>query len=491
MSAVLLLLCTKSSPLYPLNDWVDANSFFTMGKGMMQGLVPYRDLFEQKGPLLYFIHGLAYLISNRTFLGVYLFETVSFALFLYGIHKIMTLFVGSRYSLIALPLFAAVLLNLPSFSHGDSAEEFTLPLLAFSLYSLLRYFKQHYPGPVPYSMLLTNGIMAGLALWIKYSMLGFWFGWMAALFFCMLLNRQVVRSLISCLVFLAGMALSALPWIVYFGVNQAIPQWIDTYILSNFRFYGEDATLTDKLMLVAYRFRDNLFDSPAFALICLAAVFFPLSKRWLPPLAGRISLIAALAFLVLGVYGGGKGYVYYFLIIAPFMVFGWIVLLDLLRRRSKDRLTPRLAVGLSALALLFTLPLTYLFNHNVPMTGVARADLMQYRFAEIVERDEDATLLNYGSLDRGLFTTTGIVPEQRFFQKQNFKYANFPENMDEQRRYIREKQTDYVLVTVDEHDVDPDADPPQELYDYYEPVAQQRQTFEGSPYFYTLYRLKN
>ena len=67
LSILFLLICTKSSPLYPFNDWVDSNAFFTMGKGMINGKVLYRDLFEQKGPLLYFIHGLSYLISNKTF----------------------------------------------------------------------------------------------------------------------------------------------------------------------------------------------------------------------------------------------------------------------------------------------------------------------------------------------------------------------------------------------------------------------------------------
>ena len=69
-----LLICSKNSPLYPYNDWVDGNAFFTMGKGMFNGKVPYKDLFEQKGPLLYLIYGIGYLISHDTFLGVYLLK---------------------------------------------------------------------------------------------------------------------------------------------------------------------------------------------------------------------------------------------------------------------------------------------------------------------------------------------------------------------------------------------------------------------------------
>ena len=72
ISFSILIICTKSSPLYVFNDWVDANAYFTMGKGMIHGLIPFKDLFEQKGPLLYLIHGLSYLFqSNRRIILLY------------------------------------------------------------------------------------------------------------------------------------------------------------------------------------------------------------------------------------------------------------------------------------------------------------------------------------------------------------------------------------------------------------------------------------
>ena len=39
IAAAVLLLCSKSSPLFVLNDWMDANIFFTMGKSMFSGKV--------------------------------------------------------------------------------------------------------------------------------------------------------------------------------------------------------------------------------------------------------------------------------------------------------------------------------------------------------------------------------------------------------------------------------------------------------------------
>ena len=42
IAAVLMFLCSISSPLFAFNDWMDANIFFTMGKSMFSGRVLYR-----------------------------------------------------------------------------------------------------------------------------------------------------------------------------------------------------------------------------------------------------------------------------------------------------------------------------------------------------------------------------------------------------------------------------------------------------------------
>ena len=62
-----LLICSKNSPLYPYNDWVDGNAFFTMGKGMFNGKVPYKDLFEQKKPCSFSFNGRSFSFNGRSF----------------------------------------------------------------------------------------------------------------------------------------------------------------------------------------------------------------------------------------------------------------------------------------------------------------------------------------------------------------------------------------------------------------------------------------
>ena len=47
ISFVLLFFCSMTSYLFPIHNWVDQNCFLTLGKGILEGTVPYRDLFEQ------------------------------------------------------------------------------------------------------------------------------------------------------------------------------------------------------------------------------------------------------------------------------------------------------------------------------------------------------------------------------------------------------------------------------------------------------------
>ena len=91
ISFIILMFSSKNSFLYPFNDWVDANAFFTVGKSMFHGIVPYKDIFEQKGPLLYLIYGFASLISFKTFFGVFILEVLFWTVALIYFYKILKL----------------------------------------------------------------------------------------------------------------------------------------------------------------------------------------------------------------------------------------------------------------------------------------------------------------------------------------------------------------------------------------------------------------
>ena len=84
LAALMLLFASQCSPLYPINLWDDANCLLTVGRVMRRGGVLYRDIYEQKGPLLYLIHALAACISDTSFWGVYALEIPALTAALYA-----------------------------------------------------------------------------------------------------------------------------------------------------------------------------------------------------------------------------------------------------------------------------------------------------------------------------------------------------------------------------------------------------------------------
>ena len=56
MAILILLFTSKYSILYPFNDWQDSNSFLTVARSMLDGKILYKDIIEQKGPILYLIY---------------------------------------------------------------------------------------------------------------------------------------------------------------------------------------------------------------------------------------------------------------------------------------------------------------------------------------------------------------------------------------------------------------------------------------------------
>ena len=236
LSFFFLMICSKSSFLYPMNDWVDANCFFTMGKSMFRGKVLYVDLFDQKGPLLFLYYGIASLISYRSFLGVFLIEVISFSIFLYYAYRLLRIYLKKETCLLSLPVISFLILTLPAFTHGGSVEEFCLPMLMYSIYSMVLFLKQGNKIPKR-SMIFVNGIMAGLVATMKFTLLGFWFAWMASIFFYLCFQKKWKESILDCIIFLCGMCLPILPWILYFGIHHGIKTWIESYLLFNIKYH--------------------------------------------------------------------------------------------------------------------------------------------------------------------------------------------------------------------------------------------------------------
>jgi len=500
-AAAVLAVCSKSSFLYPFNDWVDANCYFTVGKGMMHGLVPYRDLMEQKGVLLYFLHGLAYLVSHTTFIGVYILEVIAGTAFLYYAAKTAVLFVDMRWGYVLASVLAALVYASVSFAHGDSAEEYCLPLLLFGFYALMRFFKDR--EDLSRKMIIVCGVLAGCVLWIKYTMLGFWAGWMLAVFVGLFIAKQPRRAFAACGWFLLGMAAATLPWVIYFAVNGALSDWFHAYFYLNFTAYPKTSGLMEMLTTAWKTVVETVAASPVLMASMAAGLLgFVFTSKLLRGVWPKVCYVLLPMLLAVGVYAGGRTYPYYFLILRgmlmlPGLIAAAYALSALARAVTLAKLRPPMPphprIGLRPMFALFCAAILVLSAWGAygsyqyrDFMQQDKADLAQYRFAALMNEEENPTLLNYGFLDGGFYTAADILPTVRYFCKLNL---NLPEMMQAQRQAIRDKAVDFVVLRYRGEKHEYGSDVPQ-LLENYELVDTVRQEFEKMNFTYCLFRVK-
>jgi len=450
-SAVLLAICSRSSPFYPLNYWVDANCFFTMGKSMMSGMVLYRDIYEQKGPLLYLLHGLAYLISNNGFLGVYLIEVLAFALFLLSVIRILRLYTAGVPYLIPAVL-GAVIATSASFGLGDSAEELCLPLVSWSLYFMLKALqatKKDGSATLRVPVVILNGFFAGCVLWMKYTMLGFYMGWIIIICLLTLRKEGFFTAFRAGVSFLSGMLIATLPWIVYFAVNHACYDlWVAYFHNNIFLYTISSGSFSGDIKHSVGSFLTGLRHNPGYALPIAAGMLWTLlCPRKHMPVFARAGIFTTFTLLAAGVYIGGRAYAYYALILSAYAVLGAIPVLMLMEKAVKRVKNPPVrAVGtlISVCGLVLCVVFSFFYSNDTNLFGADKSAVVQYGFSEVMHQmDDDPTLLNYGFMDEGFYTAAHIVPTCKYFCILNIPLEDMKVSQDE---CLRSGEVEFVVT---------------------------------------------
>ncbi len=468
-----------------MNDWVDANAFFTMGKGLMNGMVPYRDLFEQKGPILYVVYGIGYLISNRTFLGIFLIEVLAFTIFLYFFYKILKLYGKEEHFYLSSLFVIAILLTMPSFVHGGSVEELMLPFYAISIYHFLKLMNQDSYLQKNDFLFYTEGILVGILLWTKYILLGFWIGFVLIISFLLLKKKKWNLFLRMGVCYFLGLLTVSIPILLYFGVHGALKDlWEDYFYLNIFLYPAQELTVSlfERIQKLGEILVTNGKKSALYSFSLVVGMIGVLKDKRVLLKGKKISFFILLFSTFLFNFIGLKNYAYYFYVMASFTIFFGIFVAHL----SIPKLPTRYWV---ILLFPFFWGMVYLVSPNTYFIGTKKESLAQFRFAEIMSAYENPTVLNYGKLDGGFYTVLGILPTEKYFEKINIKYEAYPENKDAQDLAIKEKHTQFVILRMKEYINENTISVPY-LHENYEVIDVVYQVYENIHFKYVLYQMR-
>lgn len=438
---------------------------------MMNGRVLYRDIYEQKGPLLYVLYGFAWIISHDTFMGAYVLELLACSVFLYYSYRTLRLYCGPAV-LALLPFWAALLYGSNAFSHGGSAEELCLPIYAYIIYTGLSALKEQ--REISLTSCFTVGLLAGMVLWIKYSMLGIFAGFVLTPAALLVRKKRWKRLEQSAGLILLGVLLATFPFLAYFGLNHAVKDWMEAYMYNNIFLYSQSEAVHASLL---ERVITNLWlglkcmavnEPAALGLIFLGEVWLFLHER--KQIACHFTAMLLCSFGL--VFAGGRNYIYYPLILSAFSVLGVAFVGKLAEKRKPESLSRTLM----PLCVILGAAFSYLLSSNTYLMKYEKDDLPQYQLGKIICAEDNPTLLHYGSLDAGFYTVCNIVPEVKYFCGLNIPLEEIKEA---QVGYVESGLTEFVVAVDTEFD-----------FEMYEFVKEWPFWFEGRERTYYLFRRK-
>ena len=476
VSVLIALFAFGGSPFYPINEWEDPNCFLTVGRAVLDGKVMYRDIYEQKGPYVYFLHVIAALISDTSFLGAWFLEIINLFFVMLLVAKIVGLYGHKR----ATCVFCAVLIAFSAcFSYamrtGDSVEEFVSPLYLWLLYITVKNIKADKGFSTCQYLLI--GVTAGIVFWSKFTLVGIYLGWFVYFIWRSVRRKEGKEIAKAILYILGGVAIATLPCAIYFLATGAVEDWLTSYLYNNLFVYSGKESLFMTVWQLIKAILLTIVCNPHYTLPMIFGVIWFVMKRKGEERWFLLWIIPAAAFAL---YVGGRGYRYYGLPLYVFAVFGYVAVAEWLQEKSMVWVRGVACIASAVIAI--SSPIFFFLNGNQHYLFREKEDIAQYKVAAYIEEygDDDPTLLTWGMLDSGFYLAAEQIPAFKHFNQLNIPLE---EMYSEVQRYMDEGLADFVVYRINEQN--PDA----LSHANYKEVLRLEEWLSGKKVTYILYQL--
>ena len=282
--AFLLLLSASTSPLY--GDYCDGDSsiFMVVGKAITQGRSVYRDVFDHKGPILFYLNALGFALTGGKS-GVFIVQCVFLSLTAIFMYKTARIFTKTVRSLICVVF--TILAFAATISDGNLSEEYCMCVIP--IYFAVKYFAiaENEPHPPLYSAVygacfavcafirINNGVMIG--------------GVVLVTLVTEFISGRAKSALINLAAVIGGMAAVAVPVCIFFAAKGLLGDMIFATFTFNFLYAAEGAEQTTSLLSVLLN-----WTLPIIARVVISLIF---AKRLGAKVASLITTVSVFALI--------------------------------------------------------------------------------------------------------------------------------------------------------------------------------------------------
>jgi len=396
----------------PLTDYLgyDTAIFMLVGKGLLHGLIPYTDLFDHKGPILYFIQALGQLICPGK-PGIFLLQLISLTFSIELIYKNSRFFLDEVTSL--LPVLFFLILFCATIGEGNMTEEWSLPFIVSTMYLGLKYFfrKDKLNPNISKWDSLIIGLSFGVLFLIRLNNATVNTGIYAGILIAFLINRQFKNMFISIIYVLLGILLIICPVAVFYYAHDSFGEMVYGTFTFNFMYASSSSkSLSTQVFLM------NFARLLPLLVLIVSIVFF--DKKYQLKLSYIVipaSLITFLAFI------SGRPYYHYFTIVIPLTTLLFVLFLKEYRAKYKK-------IALFALFLILPYGWTAAKNagNNFRFSVLHEEDAYYNESRKVLQAiplNERNSVWFYGDytlfLDMRSLVWNDFTPKNRFFYLQN------------------------------------------------------------------------
>ena len=302
-----------TSPFYDYCYTTDSSVYMMLGRAVVKGKLPYVDIWELKGPAIFYIEALGYWLTYSK-LGIFAIQVICLYITYYYIYRTFRIEFSMGISIL-LVIFSCLSLGL-NYQGGNLIEEYTLPLIASSIFILYKWSKCPLRNNVlwhcPYNAALY-GVVLGFSLMTRLTdALGICAAVMVIAIY-LLVKRQWKNLLHNVVAYILGFVTIVLPFCIYFYAKGVLYEmWYGTFIF-NLSYTAESSTggISD---LSSFRgFLVAFLNSYTLFFIGFVVILFNKSRR----LAGIMWMVMG-AFLFTW-FANSNGYGHYGMLAMPYL----------------------------------------------------------------------------------------------------------------------------------------------------------------------------
>ena len=368
LSAVLLtsFVCPYA-PYFRYCFEPDESVYRILSLGWLRGKLPYRDLFDHKGPLTYVFYALGLLLSGQKSWGMWVVFCIVNAITFTTMYKIFRLYYSEKISIASssILLFILTFYKASIFGSASKPENIIVMFLMLSSYIFARAVR-NYSAKDPeerkssrvFSIpdILKLGLYCGCVFMIKFNVCIFYLGFLGAYFLWLLWKKRFSEFGSRAVLFLFGIAAITGIFVIYYAAMGGLSDFIDTYFGFNIR-YGGKSNWIPHYMRSLIPFSTQVFTT---ILILLSTVTFYLSYK-----TGNDGKKQKLIHFILGVIiyifvTSPAIYDYSFIVLLPIYMYGIPLPVEILLNRSKEKQFKK-----AAIASFFAVPVLISFLFNV------------------------------------------------------------------------------------------------------------------------------